>query len=436
MSNTTVVILGRPNVGKSTLFNRLLGKRKSIVAPIEGVTRDRIYSKIEWLDKEFILIDTGGYLPKSTNLIDKKVKLQTEIASEQADILLLIVDGKSSITASDRSLAQMLQVSGKPAALEINIIDNPENEINAFDFYELGITNQICISAQNGRQVGLLLDQIYSFLPDESSITNTKESISFAIAGMPNVGKSCLMNILLNENKSIVTDVAGTTRDSIDSYLSYFKKTIRIIDTAGLRKKSKIDDSIEFYSNLRTLRVINDCDIAAVLIDADKGFNNQDKNIIRYVIDQGKGLMIVINKWDLIKKETNTMKEIKEDIICEYPYLQHYPIIFISIKEKFRVNEVLKNVLDISKRNKQNIKTSALNVLLDNILKYYPPPANKGKEVKLKYITQVSKSPISFAIFANHPNLISVEYRRYLDNQIRKELNLTGLPVKILIKKK
>ena len=436
MSNSTVVILGRPNVGKSTLFNRFYGKRKSIVAPIEGVTRDRIYAKVEWLDKEFNLIDTGGYLPKSENLIEKKVKLQTEIASEQADILLLVIDGRSNITSSDRSLAQMVKITGKPCILVVNKIDSLDNEIDSFDFYELGLDKHICISAQNGRQIGLLLDEIYSFLPQSHSILDNKETISFAIVGMPNVGKSSLMNILLNEDKSIVTSIAGTTRDSIDSVLLYFKHKIRIIDTAGLRKKSKVDDAIEFYSNVRTYRVIDECDIAAVLIDASKGFNNQDKSIIRYIIDQGKGLIIIVNKWDLIDKETNTMKEIKEDMVFEYPYLQHYPIIFISIKENFRVSEVLKNVLEISDRKNQEIKTSSLNVLLENIVKYYPPPSNKGKEIKLKYITQVGSRPISFTIFANHPNLITTQYKRYLDNQLRKELNLQGLPVKISFKKK
>ena len=434
--NTTIAILGRPNVGKSTLFNRLLGQRKSIVAPIEGVTRDRIYAKVEWLDKEFNLIDTGGYLPKSENLIDKKVKLQSEIASEQADILMLVVDGRSEITSSDRALAKMIKKTGKPCLLVINKVDNPENEINTFDFYELGINKQVCISAHNGRQIGVLLDEISLLLPNVVKKNINEKSISFAIIGMPNVGKSSLMNTLINENKSIVTNIAGTTRDSIDSYLTYFKNSIRIIDTAGLRKKSKIDDSLEFYSNVRTLRVIDECDIAAVLIDINKGFNNQDKNIIRYVIDQGRGLIIVINKWDLVSKQTNTMKDIKEDMIYEYPYLKHYPIIFISVKEKFRINDVLKNVLEISNKTKNKIKTSELNTLLEKITKYYPPPAVKGKEIKLNYITQVSQSPVVFNIFVNHPALIPIQYTRYLDNQLRTELDLKGLPIKISFKKK
>ena len=434
--NTTIAILGRPNVGKSTLFNRLLGQRKSIVAPIEGVTRDRIYAKVEWLDKEFNLIDTGGYLPKSENLIDKKVKLQSEIASEQADILMLVVDGRSEITSSDRALAKMIKITGKPSLLVINKVDNPENEIDTFDFYELGISKQVCISAHNGRQIGILLDEISLLLPKVIKKHINEKSISFAIIGMPNVGKSSLMNTLINENKSIVTNIAGTTRDSIDSYLTYFKNSIRIIDTAGLRKKSKIDDSLEFYSNVRTLRVIDECNIAAVLIDINKGFNNQDKNIIRYVIDQGKGLIIVVNKWDLVSKETNTMKDIKEDMIYEYPYLKHYPIIFISVKEKFRINDVLKNVLDISNKLKNKIKTSELNTLLNKIIKYYPPPAIKGKDIKLNYITQVSQDPVVFNIFVNYPSLIPIQYKRYLDNQLRTELDLKGLPIKISFKKK
>jgi len=435
MNISTIGILGRPNVGKSTLFNRLLGKQKSIVAPIEGVTRDRIVDKIEWLDKEFMLIDTGGYIPKSNDLIEKQVKLQAEVASKESDILLLVVDGKEDITSSDQSLVQIIHELGKPCILVINKVDDKKQEKNVYDFYSLGIQNIVFISAQNGRQVGLLLDKIYNLLPNEIHKKQSND-ISFAIVGMPNVGKSSLMNALLDEEKSIVTDIAGTTRDSIDSYIKHNKKIIRIIDTAGLRKKTKIVDSIEFFSSVRTFRVIDDCNIAAVMIDADKGFNTQDKNIIRYIVDRGKGVIILVNKWDLIVKETNTMKEMKDDIISFYPYLQHHPILFISVKNKFRLDKILNNVIAIHSKTIDKIKTSDLNCLLENITRKYPPPSIQGKQIKLNYITQVSSFPLVFAIYTNYPRLISVAYKRYLDNQIRANFDLSGLPGKISFRKK
>ena len=435
MNISTVAILGRPNVGKSTLFNRLLGKRKSIVAPIEGVTRDRVFDRIEWLNKEFILIDTGGYVPKSNNLIDEEVRLQAEIASKESDIILLVVDGKENITSSDQSLVQIIHKLNKPCILIVNKIDDKKQEDKVYDFYSLGIENIVFISAQNGRQVGLLLDEIYKLLPDEVG-RKQSDDISFAIVGMPNVGKSSLMNTLLNEKKSIVTDIAGTTRDSIDSYIKFKKKIIRIIDTAGLRKKTKINDSIEFFSSVRTFRVIDDCDIAAVMVDADKGFNTQDKNIIRYVIDKGKGIIVLVNKWDLIIKETNTMKEMRDDIINFYPYLQHHPILFISVKNRFRVDKILDNIMSIHNKTIDKIKTSDLNFLLEKIVRKYPPPSSQGKQIKLNYITQVSVFPLVFAIYTNYPKLISVAYKRYLDNQIRANFDLSGLPSKISFRKK
>ncbi len=437
MVESTIVILGRPNVGKSTLFNRLVGKRQSIVSHIEGVTRDRIYAKIEWLNRSYNLIDTGGYIPKSKDIISKQVTLQAEVAKNEADLLLLVIDGRESITSSDRVLAQMAKKSNKPCILVINKIDTIKNEQLSYQFHELGIEESVSLSAQSGRQIGLLLDKIESMLPVSEEYKKIENLINLSIVGMPNVGKSSLMNYLLNENKSIVTNIAGTTRDSIDSYIKYHKQDIRIIDTAGLRRKSKIDDSIEFYSNIRTFKVIDECDISAVLIDANKGFDMQDKNIIRYVIDKGKGLIVVINKWDLIaNKETNTMKNIQDDIVYEYPSLKEYPILFISIKNNFRIGEVLKNTLEIYNRQNIKISTSKLNLALRKIYLNYKPPAIKGKEIKLNYITQVSQSPPLIAIFSNHPELIPKSYKRYLDNSLRKEFDFKGIPLRISFRKK
>ena len=436
-SEPTIAILGRPNVGKSTLFNRLVGKRHSIVSEEEGVTRDRIYSKIEWLNKKYNLIDTGGYIPKSRDVISKQVTFQSEIAREEAHLILFVVDGRDEITSSDRLLADAIIKSNKPAILVINKIDDLKNEDLTYNFYELGFSEYVSLSAQSGRQVGLLLDKIESLMPGKIDSATYDDLINFSIVGMPNVGKSSLMNYILDDEKSIVTDIAGTTRDSIDSYIKYFKKDIRIIDTAGLRRRSKVDDSIEFYSNLRTFKVIDECDVSAVLIDVSKGFDSQDKNIIRYIIDKGKGLLVVINKWDLVDdKETNTMRDLKDDIRYDYSDLQHYPIQFVSIKNNFRVGEILKTALEIYDRRCAKITTSKLNNALRDIVAHYPPPSTKGKEIKLNYIAQVSTSPPLLAIFSNHPDLISESYKRYIENQIRVAFDFHGVPIRISFRKK
>ena len=436
-SEPTIAILGRPNVGKSTLFNRLVGKRHSIVSHQEGVTRDRIYSKIEWLGKQYNLIDTGGYIPKSKDIISKQVLLQSEIARDEAHLILFVVDGRDEITSSDRLLADVIIKSNKPCILVINKIDHLKNEDLSYNFYELGFSEHVPLSAQSGRQVGLLLDKIESLIPNESTENIFDNLINFSIVGMPNVGKSSLMNYILDDQKSIVTNIAGTTRDSVDSYIQYFKRDIRIIDTAGLRRRSKVDDSIEFYSNLRTFKVIDESDVSAVLIDAGKGFDNQDKNIIRYIIDKGKGLLVIINKWDLITdKDTNRMRDIKDDMIHEYSNLQHYPIQFISIKNNFKVGEVLKNILKIYDKRRLKISTSKLNTTLKSIVSHYPPPSTKGKAIKLNYITQVSTSPPLIVIFSNFPDLIGESYKRYLGNQIRKIFDFNGVPIRISFRKK
>ena len=436
MLEPTITILGRPNVGKSTLFNRLVGKRQSIVSPEEGVTRDRIYSKIEWLNKKYNLIDTGGYIPKSTDTISKQVTFQAEIAQNEADLILFVVDGRNDITSTDRLLAEAIIKSNKPCILVINKVDTLKSEESVYQFYELGIHNQVYISAQSGRQIGLLLDEITTMIPNSIIDDNFDDFIHFSIVGMPNVGKSSLMNYILNENKSIVTDIAGTTRDSVDSYIKYYKKDIRMIDTAGLRKRSKVTDSIEFYSNLRTFKVIDESDVVAILIDARKGFDNQDKNIVRYVIDKGKGLSIIINKWDLIDdKQTNTMRDIADDMIYDFPSLEYYPIKFISIKNNFRVGEVLKNILEIYEKRKNKISTSNLNSILARIVSHYSPPSSKGKDIKLKYITQVSTEPPLFAIFSNFPDLIGESYKRYVENQLRNFIDFKGVPIRISFRK-
>ena len=432
MANPTLAIIGKPNVGKSTLFNRLVGSGHSIVAPEEGVTRDRVYGKFDWCGRDYNLIDTGGYIPVSEDIIDNNVRLQAELASSEADLIIFVVDGRSTITSSDQFLAQQIQRSEKPYILVVNKIDELKMEDSALIFYELGLGDFYTLSAQNNRSIGDMLDGISNKLPQEKfTRDNIKKYINLAIVGMPNVGKSSLMNALLNEEKSIVTPIAGTTRDSIDSFLRYDKNDIRLIDTAGLRKKSKISGDIEFYSTVRTYRIIQECDVAAVLIDANKGFSNQDKDIIRHVIDSGKGLVIVVNKWDLIKKDTSTQREYQLDIIDEFPMLEYYPTIFISVYHNLRIREVLKVSLCIYNERKRKIKTADFNDFIKSAMAYHAPPLIKGKNITIKYGTQVHHTPPIFAFFSNHPNNIPVQYKRYLENRLRNTFGFDGVPIKI-----
>jgi len=432
MPNPTIAILGKPNVGKSTLFNRLIGQRQSIVSSEEGVTRDRIYGHFDWQGKEFNLIDTGGYIPDSEDIIENQVRLQAEIASNEADIVILLIDGRSNITSSDQYLANQVQKSGKPYVLAINKIDELEMEDSAIQYYELGMGDYFTLSAENNRCVGDLLDGVLQKIPDRCFIEyqNTYD-ISLAIIGMPNVGKSSFMNRLLQKEKSIVTPIAGTTRDSVDSYLKYYKKTIRIIDTAGLRRRSKITSDIEYYSTIRTNRIIQDCDITTVLIDAEKGFTNQDRDIIRKVIDAGKGLVITVNKWDLLEKDTDSLKNYRQDILDTYPALVHYPMLFISVLQNIRIRDVLKETFRVYKERQRKVKTAEINKFLQKVTLRYPPPAVKGNNITIKYGTQVHDSPPIFAFFTNHPQLISVQYKRYLENNLRDYFGFTGVPIKI-----
>ena len=437
MSNPIVAILGRPNVGKSTLFNRLVGKSHAIVSPIEGITRDRIYGNVEWVGKYFDLIDTGGYLPSSEDKIEKAVRYQGQLALDEADLILLIIDGKQELTSSDKVLAEMIQKSNKPYLLVMNKIDDLQYENNVLNSYELGLGDPIPISADRGRNVGDLLDLVIEKLPytKETNILN-EDAINLAIVGMPNVGKSSLMNALLKEEKSIVTDIPGTTRDSIDSYIKYFDQVYRVIDTAGLRKKNKQEDSIEFYSTVRTFRVIKDADIALVLVDATKGFTNHDRNIIRYVIDQGKGMVIVINKWDAIDKDNKTIYEMTDTIHRSYPSLRFYPKCFISITENQRIFSTLEKVQMVHDSFNIKLKTKALNDFVKEVIRKKQPPYVKGKNLSVKYVAQVHTAPPIFVFFVNFPELFPESYKRYLENQFRYTFDFTGVPIRLSFRKK
>jgi GTP-binding protein len=431
MAKPIVAIIGRPNVGKSTLFNRLVGRRQAIVDKQEGITRDRIYAPVEWTGKEFTLVDTGGYIPDEADIMDSAVRQQVEIALEEADFLLFVVDGRDGISPTDEVLADIIRRSDKDYLLLVNKIDSDKQDLLEHEFHRLGLEKLISVSALSSRKIGDLLDNVVAALGDSAlPKAEDPDDIRVAIVGMPNVGKSSITNLLLGEDKSIVTDIPGTTRDSIDSRIKYHGKTIVLVDTAGMRRKAKVRESIEFYSNLRTFRAIDDAHIAIVVVDADKGFDKQDQQIVRQVIDSGRGLILAVNKWDLIQKETNTMDEFKKEIKRLFKSLEDYPMMFTSAKTKQRISKLMPLCLDVHNRWGQRISTRIINKTLDRAVKQYQPPAVKGKKIRLKYGSQVSQRPPRIAIFSNWPELIPVSYKNYLENQFRTQFDFTGVPLK------
>ena len=438
MSNYQIAIVGRPNVGKSTFFNRLLKKRKAIVGSEEGITRDRIYGEVEWSGHLLTFIDTGGYIPEDVDVFNSAVRDQALAAVSEADLILFMVDGKDDPTASDKSLASLIRQSGKKVILAVNKCDTLDHDKQAYQFHEFGINPVHPVSALNGRLTGDLLDSVIERLEIESlpEDTDGEEGMRVAIVGMPNVGKSSITNSLLQKDQAIVTPIAGTTRDSIDSRLKYYNKLITLVDTAGLRKKSKLDDNIEFYSNVRTRRAIISADVVLVVIDADKGFTKQDKAIADDVINKGKGMAILVNKWDLITKETNTMRDFALEMSLQFKSLSHYPALFISAKTKQRISSILKTAKKIYDLRLTSLGTSDLNKFLQKTLKLQSPPATKGKAINLKYMTQVSSAPHLFVIFTNYPKLIPPSYKRFIENQLRENFNLEGVPIRISFRNK
>ena len=438
MSNYQIAIVGRPNVGKSTFFNRLLKKRKAIVGSEEGITRDRIYGEVEWSGHLLTFIDTGGYIPEDVDVFNSAVRDQALAAVSEADLILFMVDGKDDPTASDKSLASLIRQSGKKVILAVNKCDTLDHDKQAYQFHEFGINPVHPVSALNGRLTGDLLDSVLERLEIESlpEDTDGEEGMRVAIVGMPNVGKSSITNSLLQKDQAIVTPIAGTTRDSIDSRLKYYNKLITLVDTAGLRKKSKLDDNIEFYSNVRTRRAIISADVVLVVIDADKGFTKQDKAIADDVINKGKGMAILVNKWDLITKETNTMRDFALEMSLQFKSLSHYPALFISAKTKQRISSILKTSKKIYDLRLTSLGTSDLNKFLQKTLKLQSPPATKGKAINLKYMTQVSSAPHLFVIFTNYPKLIPPSYKRFIENQLRENFDLEGVPIRISFRNK
>jgi len=437
VAKPTVAILGRPNVGKSTLFNRLVGGRKAIVQETPGVTRDRIYGLVDWTGSKFHLIDTGGYMAFAEGSIEETVRKQAQVAGDEADVLLLLVDSQTGVLPDDYVLSQWVRATGKPALLVVNKIDDGSHESRAAEFYELGMGPVYQISAASGRGVGDLLDDVLGKFPGRPiAAEEESNSVGMAIIGVPNVGKSSLLNALLKEEKAIVTDIPGTTRDSVDSYFNYMGQRVRLIDTAGLRRKARISDDIEYYSTVRTLRAIDECDVAIVMIDATRGFHMQDVQIMSLVEARGKGLVVAVNKWDAVEKDGDTMGAWVKRMQADYKSLLHAPITFISVHHNQRLWKVLGAALEVYAERGKQISTSRLNKFLAEATGYLPPPAVKAKRVQIKYVTQVHRQPPLFAFFCNHPKLVPVSYKRYLENRLRDRFGFAGVPLKISFRKK
>jgi GTP-binding protein len=437
MGRNIVAIVGRPNVGKSTLFNRIIGERDAIVDPQSGVTRDRHYGEAQWNGKKFTVIDTGGYVPESKDVFEAAIREQVWIAIEEADVIVFVVDGITGVTPLDVEIAKILRQTNKKVVLAVNKIDNEKSEIYTAQFYELGVGEPFPISALHGRKIGDFLDEVVKDLPSvDGEEKNEEDQIKVAIVGQPNVGKSSFVNAVLGENRTIVTDIPGTTRDSIDTQFEYNGNKFLLIDTAGLRKRSKIKESIEFYSAIRALKALQRCDVAVVMLDATCGLERQDLRIIGEAAELKKGIVIAVNKWDLVEKDANTALEYEHSLKSRLKVFDYVPVVFISAKTKQRIFKVLDLAKVVHDERAKRIKTSELNKVLFPIVKETPPPAVSGKEIKIKYVTQVKSSPPVFAFFANFPDDIPEHYKRFLENKIRENFGFIGVPLTIIFKRK
>ncbi len=436
MSKPIVAIVGRPNVGKSTFFNKIVGRRVSIVEDTPGVTRDRIYAEAEWNNVHFALIDTGGIEPASQDIILSQMREQAQIAMDMADVILFIVDGKDGLTHADREVANMLRRTGKKVILVVNKIDNPQKlSVDFYDFYELGIGEPIAISAANMLNFGDVLDEIVASFPDDAE-TEEDDSIKVAMIGKPNVGKSSLVNALLKENRVIVSPIAGTTRDSIDTPFEWGGDKYTLIDTAGIRRKSKVNEDIERYSVIRATAAIERCDVCMLVIDATEGITEQDKKIAGIAHEAGKGIIVVVNKWDLVKKETNTMRDYKREIESELLFMSYAPSVFISVLEKQRVFEVMKLAKYVAEKRALRIPTGQLNSLIDDAILMKQPPSDKGRRLKIYYATQVGVKPPLFSFQINSRELMHFSYARYLENKIRDSFGFEGTSIKFVFREK
>lgn len=426
-----VAIVGRPNVGKSTLFNRLIGRRVAIVEDTPGVTRDRIYGDAQWLDYSFTLIDTGGIEPENEDEISVQMRRQATLAIETADVILFLVDGRDGMTSSDSEVAAMLRKSKKPVVLAVNKVDAPKFEEAMYEFYALGLGDPITISSAQGLGLGDLLDAVVKDFP-KAGEEDEDETVNIAVVGKPNVGKSSLINALLGEERSIVSDVPGTTRDSIDTPFVRDGKRYTLVDTAGIRRKRSIEDaSIERYSVIRSLAAVRRADVVLIVCDAAEGLSEQDVRIAGYAHEEGKASVLLVNKWDLIEKDTHTMNQFKNDLLADLAFMSYVPMLFISALTGQRVNKVMELVDEVYAETCRRITTGTLNDIVNEAVSMNEPPSDKGRRLRIYYATQVSIKPPTFVIFVNDSTLVHFSYERYLENYFRKAFGLTGTPLRL-----
>jgi GTPase len=432
----TVAIVGRPNVGKSTIFNRLLEQRKAIVEDTPGVTRDRQYGIADWNGKNFYVIDTGGFVPETEDVFEREIRKQVRIAMDEASVILFIVDAATGMTDLDDAMADVLRRSTKPVFLVVNKVDNNERLLEASEFYSLGFDKVFFISAISGSGTGDLLDDVTALMKDDQDAEELSDVPKFAIIGQPNVGKSSLLNALVGEERTIVSDIAGTTRDTIHTHYNLFQKDFVLIDTAGIRRKAKVHEDLEFYSVIRAIKALDEADVCMLLLDAEKGITAQDLTIYSLAARKGKGIVVLVNKWDLVSKETNTARDYEKQLKQRLAPFNDVPILFISVLEKTRIFKAIEIALDVFENRKRRIPTSVLNDKLLKAIESYHPPVVRGNPIKIKYVTQIPTVVPSFAFFANYPDDIKTPYRNYLENKLRENFNFQGVPVRIFFRKK
>ena len=438
MSGFTVAIVGRPNVGKSTLFNRLLEQRKAIVDDVSGVTRDRQYGIADWNGKAFNVIDTGGFVPKSNEVFEREIRKQVQIAIDEADLLLFVVDVTTGITDLDSDMADLLRRSSKPVFLLVNKVDNSQRMLDATEFYSLGFDKAYFISSMSGSGTGDLLDEVTAIIPEEEVVLPGEAEIpKIAIIGQPNVGKSSLLNALVGAERNIVSDIPGTTRDTIHTHYKLFQKDFILIDTAGIRRKAKVQEDLEFYSVIRAIKAMDEADICLLLLDATKGITGQDLSIFSMAGRKGKGLVVLVNKWDLIEdKSTNTSRDYEKELRSRLAPFSNVPIIFTSVTEKQRIFKAIEEALRVYDNRKRRIATSKLNEVMLKAIEAFHPPVVRGIPIRIKYVTQLPTYTPAFAFFCNLPNDVKTPYKNYLENKLRENFDFEGVPVRLFFRQK